>query len=451
MPETTELERKLTRIKVEGLLGQFDHDIPFESAWQFVIVYGPNGVGKTRLLELTKGLIDLNVQKLGRTPFDRLILQFDDGSELSAASPPQGDDPEGDEVQWNVQVTLTQPGMDPVHAQLDATRDRPIREWLEATSWRQIDDDLWEDSTDGELATLGELRQRFGPVIQRSARGARRREPPLVPDELKNFCRSVPVSLVETQRLLNYRPVPNRTRRPGAHRTVSVYSDDLRARLREALAENSRLGQSLDRSFPRRIIEAGRHPEATETAIRERYERQSSIRSRLAELSIAASETEVPLPDRELSEFETRALWVYLDDSEEKLASFTPLVEKLTLLEDIVSARFVGKHVRVDAESGLSIRRRFDDVEIPVESLSSGEQHELIMAYELIFRVTRGSTVLIDEPEISLHVAWQHAFLTDLMKIAELAGLRFVVATHSPQIINTWVDRTVALDSDVDV
>ena len=34
--------------------------------------------------------------------------------------------------------------------------------------------------------------------------------------------------------------------------------------------------------------------------------------------------------------------------------------------------------------------------------LSSGEQHELVLAYDLLFKVKEKSLVLIDEPELSL-------------------------------------------------
>ena len=79
------------------------------------------------------------------------------------------------------------------------------------------------------------------------------------------------------------------------------------------------------------------------------------------------------------------------------------------------------------------------------EDLSSGEQHELILIYDLLFNVPENALVLIDEPEISLHVVWQQRFLTDLSRIAKLSSLRFIVATHSPQIIHKSWDKTVEL------
>ena len=65
--------------------------------------------------------------------------------------------------------------------------------------------------------------------------------------------------------------------------------------------------------------------------------------------------------------------------------------------------------------------------------------------FDLLFNVPKGALVLIDEPEISLHVVWQLAFIPDVQRIASLSGFRFIVATHSPQIINDAWARAVRL------
>ena len=75
-----------------------------------------------------------------------------------------------------------------------------------------------------------------------------------------------------------------------------------------------------------------------------------------------------------------------------------------------------------------------------LRDLSSGEQHEVVLLYELIFNAKPDTLVLIDEPEISLHVTWQKAFLDDLIQIIELQQIQVLIATHSPQIINNRWD-----------
>ena len=86
---------------------------------------------------------------------------------------------------------------------------------------------------------------------------------------------------------------------------------------------------------------------------------------------------------------------------------------------------------------------------LPLHSLSSGEQHELVLHYDLLFKTRPNTVVLIDEPEISLHVAWQKNFLSDLMEIVRISGFDAVVATHSPYIVGDRDDLMVGLGDPV--
>ena len=85
------------------------------------------------------------------------------------------------------------------------------------------------------------------------------------------------------------------------------------------------------------------------------------------------------------------------------------------------------------------------DKKLSLHSLSSGEQHELVLHYDLLFKTPPNTVVLIDEPELSLHVAWQKKFLPDLMEIVQLSGFDAVVATHSPYIVGERDDLMVGL------
>ena len=72
------------------------------------------------------------------------------------------------------------------------------------------------------------------------------------------------------------------------------------------------------------------------------------------------------------------------------------------------------------------------------------------MLYNLIFEGQDNSVLLIDEPEISLHVVWQHHFMKDLEKVAKLRNLQILVATHSPQIIaERWEDTYDLLENSI--
>ena len=163
------------------------------------------------------------------------------------------------------------------------------------------------------------------------------------------------------------------------------------------------------------------------------------------EAGLLTAETPVPLPAGNLADSERKVLWVYLDDVKNKLQVFNWLLPRVELFKDIVNSRFSYKKFKVDRERGFIFESDHDGSIVPPRALSSGEQHEIVLTYELLFKAPAGSLIFIDEPELSLHVTWQRKFLEDIASIAELADLDFLVATHSPSIIDNRRDLMVKL------
>ncbi len=74
---------QLIRTEVTGMLGRFDHVFEFPADWEFVILHGPNGVGKkTKLLELVSWTFGWQTIKLANLPFGSARFDFDDGTRL---------------------------------------------------------------------------------------------------------------------------------------------------------------------------------------------------------------------------------------------------------------------------------------------------------------------------------------------------------------------------------
>ncbi|UXC25999.1 ATP-binding protein [Enterococcus raffinosus] len=64
--------------------------------------------------------------------------------------------------------------------------------------------------------------------------------------------------------------------------------------------------------------------------------------------------------------------------------------------------------------------------------------------YTLIFKVDNEDIVLIDEPEISIHVSWQRKFIDDLEKtLHDKKDTRVIIATHSVQIVDDNWDSVI--------
>lgn len=133
-----------------------------------------------------------------------------------------------------------------------------------------------------------------------------------------------------------------------------------------------------------------------------------------------------------------------MDDSRSAWSSSLERNELATLLKQTIDGLFTFKELRFGEDGGFVIVSP-DGNTIPLTSLSSGEQHQLVLFYELLFLVPRGSLVMIDEPELSLHVTWQRRFIDDIRAIVRLRNFDVLIATHSPQIVNDKYDWMVDL------
>ena len=118
--------------------------------------------------------------------------------------------------------------------------------------------------------------------------------------------------------------------------------------------------------------------------------------------------------------------------------------KRCDLLTEIVNARFVHKRMTIDERDGI-VFTTADGKKLGPEHLSSGERHILLVLFRLLYIVNPDSLILLDEPELSLHIVWQQQLLVDLEKIIRLTGVDILVATHSPQIIHDRWDLAVEL------
>jgi len=84
-------------------------------------------------------------------------------------------------------------------------------------------------------------------------------------------------------------------------------------------------------------------------------------------------------------------------------------------------------------EPGLKNKEK--EFPLAFSDLSSGEQQILSLMIRICATAKRDTVILIDEPEISLHVRWQQQLPGLLSLIAKKFKCTFVVATHSPIIV----------------
>ena len=136
----------------------------------------------------------------------------------------------------------------------------------------------------------------------------------------------------------------------------------------------------------------------------------------------------------------------------DKLRALKPLqdlVIKLTTLKKNLENAFKDKRLKVAPGRGYYFITG-DGQELEASQLSSGERHQLVLLHYLIFHVPEDSLLLIDEPEISLHIVWKENFVQALSEICQASQSRALVTTHSPSIVNSRWDLTVSVNNSED-
>ncbi|SHS43334.1 cytochrome c biogenesis protein CcmA [Mycobacteroides abscessus subsp. abscessus] len=98
-------------------------------------------------------------------------------------------------------------------------------------------------------------------------------------------------------------------------------------------------------------------------------------------------------------------------------------------ISDLVSRLYSnGKSIRL--EKSIIVAANDTDI-IPIEYLSSGEKQLLLILLETL--IARSDAIIIDEPELSMHVDWQLSIVDSMRTVNDEAQI--VIATHSPEVL----------------
>ena len=437
---------RISNIVVNGLFDRFTHNLNFSSSERISIIYGPNGFGKTMILRILNVLFNHSPRSLGRMPFEDIHVQFDDGTRLIVTRE------SGVQYPRLTFITSTrkthsftpEPQIRPqeIPFPLGAIDEIiPHLEQIGPSEWRNIHTDEPLD-LDDVIATYGE----FFPFDDETPEHRL-----AVPQWLADIRESIPVRFIDTERLTDLSTEALRQRHRRAYfqmapeRTVRRYSDSLAQMVKQTLTEYATLSQSLDRTFPARLVEETPSKSPSTTELNHILAKVEERRSEIVQAGLLLQEHEsLSLPAIETMDDSRRSvLAVYAQDATSKLSVFDDLYSRVNTFTKIANARLLYKRVSVSQE-GLKISNSDGSILQP-EMLSSGEQHEIVILFDLLFGTKKNSLILIDEPELSLHVAWQREMLKDLQEMADLSDFRALLATHSPQIIGDRWDLTIRL------
>ncbi|MEQ5294793.1 AAA family ATPase [Providencia rettgeri] len=436
---------KISRVTVKGLFGIFNHDIPLTQESGITIIIGENGLGKTVILESINAFFGRNYIFFTKLKFERFTFHFDtsdcwhlikkettNGIALSIAKD-------------STTNPLPKLKYDKIFQHTEDLRrirkfekDRILRREYELKH-------MLMDSTREDLHRYMYEREMMERMLIERINEQERNSPP------RWFTEALPnisVRLIETQRIIS----PKETGGESYVSTVKNCSGELKEFISKAIKESSDISSALDSTYPSRVISKLREKtEYTYDELNKALLALDEKRKNLSSAGLVVDAQNSVLPKVEESQDNLITLLkLHIDDSYDKLQPYDDLSLKITLLRKIINTRFKHKKLEISKDEGFVFRStviKDGDIfaKILPSKLSSGEQHELVLFYKLIFSSSANELVLIDEPELSLHISWQNKFIADLKEVASLNSFSAVIATHSPDIISENWDLKIEL------
>lgn len=427
---------QLAELKVHKLFQRHSHSLTFptfsedESNPSLTIIHGPNGVGKTTILRMLNGAMELDFDAFRAVPFDTFELTFNTGHKLEVRD--KGD--EGIEVSYDSSSVLLsraekgaarpneQPAVDELREKFNADTEAITLTYVDAD--RQLSSigshPGWKERQTRALARqMMERSHAAGLVSETLEDGIISSRPKdLLSRQVRHFIRDAQ---------LDYR------------KFFSSGEPDLLPRIIENL-----------RSFknaipPKDVIASELH----------RVHKQEQTHARLGLIKEPWEYDNLTQILEEIAEGESEAYaLVALNTYVEFLASRADarqlIAERLITFEEVLGDFFGDKNVTVDARRGLKIRTNqgaesSKTVLLNESQLSSGEYQLLFLMVAALTTTRRGTVIAIDEPELSIHIAWQRKLVANLIKCASRAAPQIILATHSPDIAAAYPENMVKL------
>ncbi len=114
------------------------------------------------------------------------------------------------------------------------------------------------------------------------------------------------------------------------------------------------------------------------------------------------------------------------------------------LFQDLIDKLFDDTHKKIDRRSNEIQFIQNGETLTPYQ-LSSGEKQMLVILLTVLIEDGEPYALIMDEPEVSLHIEWQQCLIALIRKLNPHAQV--ILSTHSPALImDGWTDKVTEVD-----
>lgn len=395
----------ITRLKIEKLFGRFDYDLVFKD--RVTILTGPNGFGKSTVLRILEALGSGNVYFFTNLMFLSVGVWFDNdvveiknydkyivfgGFEIPKVR-------YYGSIDWNKTINHTVSKNEIMHTPINQVDYRLIQK--------------------GRAFVEGKF----------------------IEETIESFCKKIAelcgnIVVISEQRLIDLNTGKDEIQM--VTEVVTKKPKEMKREIDNVRSAFAKKASEEDAKLPKRINKGERITEG------QYKEFQKQLNDRFDKLRIY-NLTNEPTQSEPYQESTSASMNAFFRTNINKYTVYDTLLNKLDLFVGIVNNRLMFKYLEISGEKGFEIIDETTGNPLALDQLSSGEKQVIVMYYDLIFNDNENLLLLIDEPEISMHISWQSKFMEDLIRIAEHGNFRAIVATHSPDIINGLWDLQIDL------
>lgn len=405
-------------IKFEKLFGRFDYNVIFNLDG-LTILTGPNGYGKSTILKAIEAMTDgfMGVMFFTELDFKRISATFKDGKKIDILKDNNVLSINGVKIDGNYirKQMLQRPLLRPIDDNIIFNRrtgrtmevNQYIKDYIETHKFELLEDKDF-DFSEKTFLILEEMKKLVGKIY-----------------------------FIKEQRLIRKTRV--RYDEKDVINVIEELPTHFKKLMQSVQEDYSNVASRLDNSYPNRLFNMN------EGINKKEYEYKiEEMRVKFEKLNKYNLSNIQRLDNVIFKEEHAKALKIYFDDFDKKYKAYENFIAELDLYTDIINHRLSFKEMRISKKSGISIVDE-NGKKLKLTQLSSGEKQEIVLFYDLIFKTKEKVLLLIDEPEISLHITWQKKFMDDLLRIIKYKKFNVIVATHSPQIINNHWERQIDL------
>lgn len=118
--------------------------------------------------------------------------------------------------------------------------------------------------------------------------------------------------------------------------------------------------------------------------------------------------------------------------------------ERKNIFIRLVNESFAETGKRLNQDSS-KLRFSKDSDIIEAKNLSSGEKQLLIILLTVLLERGQEYVLMLDEPEISMHISWQYKLIDMILELNP--NVQIILTTHSPMIFSDgWGDKAIHME-----